>query len=171
VDFDETTRRLIALAVRDRRAHLGLSQEEAAARSGGMISTANLRVVEGAGRPTYRAKSLIGVARAMAWPDDAIVRIAGGEDPRSLAVPGASPGSVPSSPADAEGAAARTGPTGAIPAGAVSAAGIELVTAAEVAALRREVADQRRLLDDLGRRMQQLLDADARRHRDDPSGS
>ena len=64
VQFDETTRQVIARAIRERRASLGLSQEETAARSGGMVSTANLRVFEGAGRPTYRGKSLVGVARA-----------------------------------------------------------------------------------------------------------
>ncbi|MFN8052798.1 MAG: hypothetical protein U0Q22_15240 [Acidimicrobiales bacterium] len=143
MQFDETTRQVIARAIRERRASLGLSQEETAARSGGMVSTANLRVFEGAGRPTYRGKSLVGVARALGWPDDAIERIASGEDPAGLSAAGRAPASGPS--------------TDAVTAPAVG--GVELATADQVAALRGELADQQRVLEELARRVAQLVDA------------
>ena len=71
----------VAATVRHRRAELGLSQEEAASASEGMISSANWRVIEGAGRTKYRPSSLIGVARALGWSDDSVERILAGGPP------------------------------------------------------------------------------------------
>lgn len=136
MDLDEQTRQTIARAIRERRASLGLSQEEAARASGGMISTANLRVFEGAGRASFRDKSLIGVARAMRWPADAVAQIAAGADWRSL---GSVAGDVDP---------VRSGPT---------AGSVELATADRVASLEREVASQRLAIAELGRQLGDLI--------------
>lgn len=130
MEFDEPTRRRLATAIRERRAALGLSQEQAARASGGMVSTANLRVFEGAGRATFREKSLIGVARAMSWPPDAIARIAAGEDPLSLEV--------------------VTEPTRIAPRAVVGVAGVELATAEQVEDLQRQIDDLRATVATLG---------------------
>ena len=138
MEFDEATRQVIARAVRERRAALGLSQEQAARASGGMISTANLRVVEGAGRSTFREKSLVGVARAMRWPSDAIAQIAAGADPHHLDT------------VDADGrplAVARPG-----------SGGVEVASLEQVALLQQQVADQRVAIAELGRQLARLID-------------
>jgi hypothetical protein len=152
VEFDESMRRAIADAVRARRTVLGISQEEVAARSAGMISTANVRVFEGVGRPTFRARSLVGLARALDWPDDAVERIANGADPTGL---------------EPRSAGAPTGPNASSAVAprervAATIGGIELATSAEVDELRQELVAQRRLVEQLARRVERLGgDADA----------
>lgn len=136
MEFDEPTRQLIARAVRERRAQLGLSQEQAARASRGMISTANLRVVEGAGRASLRPKSLIGVARALSWPSDALTRIAEGADAASL----------PTVTGDGSATTTTT----------PSAGGVELATAADVARLQGQIDEQRVAIIELGRRLEEL---------------
>lgn len=151
MEFDLDARHRIAEALRARRAALGLSQEEAAARSGGMVSTANLRIFEGTGRSGYREKSLIGVARAMSWPDDALARIAAGAEPASL--PTVVHGGVTAAPSSAltsePGADARSSTT-------IRVGDVQLVTHAELDALRREVSEQREAIAELGRRLIEL---------------
>lgn len=145
MQFDDAARAAVSTAVRRRREQLGLSQEEAAARSGGLISTANLRVVEAAGRTSLRARSVLGVARAMGWPDDALARIAAGDDPArwrdSLVV----------------------GDRAAV--AAPRADGIELATVeqldalrSDISALRAELEAQRRTLRALAERIDALID-------------
>ena len=137
MEFDEATRQVIARALRERRASLGLSQEAAALASGGMISTANLRVFEGAGRATFRQKSLIGVARAMRWPADAIARIAEGEDPAGLETVG---------PDGRSAASSRP-----------SAVGVELATAEQVEQLQMQVDQHRQAIAELGRQLADVI--------------
>jgi len=137
VEFDEAARARIAEAVRQRRGELGLSQEETARASGGMISTANLRVMEGSGRSSFRPKSLVGVARALSWPADAIALIARGADPASF------PSAVlPDRSASVPGA---------------SAAGVELATSTQLDELRHELALHRAALAEVGRRLDDLV--------------
>lgn len=146
MQFDDAARVAVSTAVRQRREQLGLSQEEAAARSGGLISTANLRVVEAAGRPSLRARSVLGVARALGWPDDALARIAAGDDPArwrdTLVV----------------GDRSAVGPR---------ADGIELATVEQLAHLRAEIDDQRDAIAALVERVDELarLVDDAARRR------
>lgn len=135
VEFDEPTRERIAAAVRSRRSELGLSQEDAARASGGLVSTANLRVVEGAGRSSFRERSLRGVARALGWPDDAIGRIAAGEDPRHFETPSpASPGQRPRA----------------------TVAGVELATADQIEALQQQIDELRSAVSSLGSPLDRL---------------
>ena len=107
-----------------------------------MISTANLRVVEGAGRSTFRPKSLIGVARALMWPSDAIERIASGTDPATL----------PSTSSDDRPAV--------VP--GVSAGAVELATVRQVVDLQQQLDEQREAIAELSRRLVELGGDDQR---------
>lgn len=69
-------------AVTVRRGELGLSQEQAAALADVGITT--WRLIEGAKRDYYRPNNLAGVARALQWPPDALLRLARGEPTSSL---------------------------------------------------------------------------------------
>lgn len=143
MEFDEVARSMVSAAVRRRREQLGLSQEEAAARSGGLISTANLRVVEANGRRSLRPRSVLGLARALDWPDDALERIAAGDDP----------GSWRGTIAAGEHRAVVT----------PRAAGVDLATSDQVDVLRRELAEQRRTIADLAERVDALAEMVAER--------
>lgn len=74
----------VATAVTQRRHHLGLTQAEAVARSSGLISLPVWSHIENARQTDYRARSLVGVARALDWPPDAITQILNGTDPADL---------------------------------------------------------------------------------------
>lgn len=130
---------MVSTAVRRRREQLGLSQEEAAARSGGLISTANLRVVEAAGRPSLRARSVLGLARALDWPDDALERIASGDDPARWR----------------DSISAGEHRTVITP----RVAGVDLATSDQLDALRRELAEQRRTLREIAEKVDALAAA------------
>lgn len=69
----------VAAAVRDRRASLRWTQQQAAERAG--ISLANWGVVEAAGRTSYRPSTLRGICIALRWSTDSIDRILRGEEP------------------------------------------------------------------------------------------
>jgi transcriptional regulator with XRE-family HTH domain len=62
VDADEFGRR-----VRRARLRLGLTQQEAAERSGGLVSYSQWRVIEKGSRARYRALTLRGVETALGW--------------------------------------------------------------------------------------------------------
>jgi transcriptional regulator with XRE-family HTH domain len=53
--------------VRRERLRLGLTQQEAAERSGGLVSYSQWRVIEKGSRSQYRALTLRGVERALGW--------------------------------------------------------------------------------------------------------
>jgi transcriptional regulator with XRE-family HTH domain len=53
--------------VRRARLHLGLTQQQAAERSGGLVSYSQWRVIENGARQHYRALTLRGVERALGW--------------------------------------------------------------------------------------------------------
>jgi transcriptional regulator with XRE-family HTH domain len=53
--------------VRRERLRLGLTQQEAAERSGGLVSYSQWRVIEKGSRTQYRALTLRGVERALEW--------------------------------------------------------------------------------------------------------
>ena len=118
-----------------------------------MTSTANVRVFEGAGRPTFRARSLVGLARALGWPDDAVDRIANGADPTALEP--RSDAATPLAPIAAPGGRATVGgidlATGAgdLPCRLMAMAGREgvpwVVDGADVSALAVEHARERAL--------------------------
>src|SRR6266508_31607 len=54
--------------VRRRRDALGLTQAEAAARSGGRVSPSQWRVIEAGTGGNYRERTLRGVEQALGWP-------------------------------------------------------------------------------------------------------
>lgn len=60
--------------VSTRRDQLGLSINAAAAASEGMISASNWKKAENRQQPveSFRRKSLIGICRALRWPDSAV---------------------------------------------------------------------------------------------------
>jgi len=67
----------IGQLVKARRDQLGLTQQDVANRANErmgnqVLSTANLRIIEMAGRGSYRVRTMIGLARALDWPDNAI---------------------------------------------------------------------------------------------------
>lgn len=68
--------------IRARRVDLGLTQEEAA--RAGDVSVATWRLVETGGRDRYQELTMVGVARAMRWPKDAMTRLREGADPDAL---------------------------------------------------------------------------------------
>jgi transcriptional regulator with XRE-family HTH domain len=82
----------VARAVRDRRLALGLTQRKAVERSGDGVSLPVWSLIEAAKQSAYRERTLIAVARGLAWPPDAIDRILAGEDPTTLANTSARPG-------------------------------------------------------------------------------
>src|SRR3954465_13494660 len=69
----------VGRAVRDRRLHLGWTQQEAADHSG--VSLATWRLVELGGRDRYQDLTLRGVSKALGWPNDAMEGILAGGDP------------------------------------------------------------------------------------------
>lgn len=73
--------RRVATAVKERRLALDLTQEAAAELGGKSISSASWRVIEAAGRPKYRAATLLGVCTALEWTSDSIDRVYGGQEP------------------------------------------------------------------------------------------
>lgn len=75
----------VAAAIKARRMALALRQEEATARSGGMVSRAVWSNLERAVQDTYRERTLIGVCRVLGWSDDSIDRILRGDDPMTVA--------------------------------------------------------------------------------------
>ena len=71
--------------MRAHREHLSLTQEEAAASGGDDISVSTWRVMEAAGRTSYRPASLLGVDDALGWPRGTAARVLDGtEDPPPL---------------------------------------------------------------------------------------
>lgn len=70
----------IGRVIRERRESLGLAQ------GAGGVSAATWRKVEKAVDPPYRRATLVGIARALGWPDDAVDRIAAGRPPDELLV-------------------------------------------------------------------------------------
>jgi transcriptional regulator with XRE-family HTH domain len=70
----------VGAAVKDRRLHLGWTQQESAERA--RVSLATWRLIESAGRDRYQDLTVRGVARALGWPPNAFAAIvAGGEPP------------------------------------------------------------------------------------------
>lgn len=83
--LDEGTQDWQALArasVR-RRAELGLTQEQAGQQND-EISSATIRIIEAAGKDSYSARTLIGLAKALRWPLDGPELILRGTDPKTL---------------------------------------------------------------------------------------
>ena len=80
----------VARAVKRRReAELLLTQTELAEKANSMagkqvLSLPTIQIIENARRDGYRPATLVWLARALDWPDDAIDRIRGGEDPALL---------------------------------------------------------------------------------------
>lgn len=96
-DYPQEAWDRVAVAVRNRRDILNLTQEEAAELTDGRVSTPNWRVVEAAGRLSYRRPTLLGVCSALEWTPDSIERILRGQEPVIVApgptsVDGWSPG-------------------------------------------------------------------------------
>jgi transcriptional regulator with XRE-family HTH domain len=75
----------VGRAVRDRRLHLGWTQQEAADHSG--VSLATWRLVELGGRDRYQDLTLRGVSKALGWPNDAMDNILAGGDPPDPTAP------------------------------------------------------------------------------------
>lgn len=80
----------VARAVKRRReGELLLTQSELAEKANSMagkqvLSLPTIQIIENARRETYRLSTLVWLARALDWPDDAIERIGNGEDPALL---------------------------------------------------------------------------------------
>lgn len=78
-------------AVKRRREwHLGATQQAIADRANGLagkqvLSVPTLQIIENARQEKYRPATLLWLARALDWPDDAIERIRAGERPEDLA--------------------------------------------------------------------------------------
>ena len=71
--------------VRQRRDRLGLTQNEVVTRAADIngersISTATINIIERGARDDYRRQTLIALARALDWPDDAVDRLRAGDD-------------------------------------------------------------------------------------------
>ena len=74
----DATWQTLADAVRHRRLELGLTQQQVSER--GAVSLPSVQNVERGLPHTYRDRTLIGLARALDWPLDAVDRILAGED-------------------------------------------------------------------------------------------
>jgi transcriptional regulator with XRE-family HTH domain len=70
-------------AVRERREALGIRQ------GAGGVSTATWRKVEAGRGAPYRRTTLVAIARALGWPDDAFDRMRAGRPPDELLAGGA----------------------------------------------------------------------------------
>lgn len=68
----------VAEAVKDRRLHLGWTQQEASDRAG--VSLATWRLIESAGRDRYQDLTVRGVSRALGWPSTTFDHIVAGGD-------------------------------------------------------------------------------------------
>lgn len=84
--------------VRLRRGDLGLTQEEVAAAGG--LSTATLRLIEGAKQPGYRPRVLRDLERGLQWERGSVRSILDGGDPLPAAEDPTLPGIAPA-PAEA----------------------------------------------------------------------
>ncbi len=82
---DKETWDRVARCVRERRDQLEFSQEEAAARTGDLVSTAAWRVFEASGRLGYRHTTIVGIARALRWTDESIIQMLEGGEPTEQA--------------------------------------------------------------------------------------
>lgn len=60
---------------------LGLTATQTVDRAGGGLSVAVLSLIENARRDSYTVRTLLALARALDWPDDAISRILAGRPP------------------------------------------------------------------------------------------
>ncbi len=70
----------VAQAVKDRRLHLGWTQQEASDRAG--VSLATWRLIESAGRDRYQDLTVRGVSRALGWSANTFdIIVAGGDAP------------------------------------------------------------------------------------------
>lgn len=67
-------------AARQRRAILGLTQQELVGQIDPPLNIDTVVKVEGGKRPNYRLTTLAAISRALDWPSDALWRIAQGED-------------------------------------------------------------------------------------------
>ena len=86
----------LAEIVKARRDQMGLTQDDVANRANTrmdnqVLSTATIRIIEAAKRTGYRPRTLIGLARALDWPDDAVPRLLAGAAPDSLVVADTAP--------------------------------------------------------------------------------
>lgn len=77
----------VARLVRHRRESLGMTQEQAAQSTYGLVSTANWRVVERGSPHKYRMGTLMGVAMALGWHADSIAFILAGGEPEVVSEP------------------------------------------------------------------------------------
>lgn len=69
----------VADAIRERRAALGLTHTQVAA--DGRVSLNVWSLLENNKQTKYRKRTLVAVAKALHWPDDAILRILAGQEP------------------------------------------------------------------------------------------
>jgi transcriptional regulator with XRE-family HTH domain len=77
--------------IRRRRDALGLTREATVEKANRLVgsaslSTANVTILEKGRRDSYRPRTLIGIARALDWSDDAVERLLAGVDPEEVEV-------------------------------------------------------------------------------------
>jgi hypothetical protein len=101
----------VAEAVRERRSALNLTHTQATMAAGGGVSMNVWSLLENNKQTKYRRRTLVAVARALQWPDDAVLRVVEGLDPiDETRVQRAAVDERPSEPRD-------TGETVTLPAG------------------------------------------------------
>lgn len=82
----------VAVEVKRRRERqLGVTQQDIADRANDLagkqvLSVPTLQIIENARQESYRAATLLWLARALDWPDDAIDRLRAGERPEDWGV-------------------------------------------------------------------------------------
>jgi len=71
----------VAAVIRERRANLNLTHTQATMAAGGGVSMNVWSLLENNKQTKYRSRTLVAVARALQWPDDAIFRVLDGLEP------------------------------------------------------------------------------------------
>jgi hypothetical protein len=71
----------VAEVVRQRRSALNLTHTQATMAAGGGVSMNVWSLLENNKQTKYRRRTLVAVARALQWPDDAVLRVVEGLDP------------------------------------------------------------------------------------------
>jgi transcriptional regulator with XRE-family HTH domain len=81
IDIGEAGAARLAAAVKAARARLGLTQQQVADRSQGVLAKSTLQTIEGGRRTSISQRTLQAICRSLDWTDDSAGAVIAGHEP------------------------------------------------------------------------------------------